>query len=75
MYIKPLSTIIDSHSITHHSFADDFQLHMSAHLDNISDLLHSLKSCISDTMACTTASKLMPNDKKTGLMLVISAYL
>ena len=30
MYIKPLSAIIDSHSITHHSFADDIQLLMSA---------------------------------------------
>ena len=28
-YIKPLSAIIDSHSITHHSFADDLQLQMS----------------------------------------------
>ena len=26
MYIKPLSSIIDSHSIIHHSFADDLQL-------------------------------------------------
>ena len=30
MYIKPLSAIIDSHSIIHHSFADDLQLQMSA---------------------------------------------
>ena len=30
MYIKPLSAIIDSHSIKHHSFADDLQLQMSA---------------------------------------------
>ena len=30
MYIKPLSAIIDSHSIIHHSFADDSQLQMSA---------------------------------------------
>ena len=29
-YIKPLSAIIDSHSIIHHSFADDLQLQMSA---------------------------------------------
>ena len=29
MYIKPLSAIIDSHSIIHHSFADDLQLQMS----------------------------------------------
>ena len=30
MYIKPLSAIIDSHSIIHHSFTDDLQLQMSA---------------------------------------------
>ena len=30
MYIKPLSAIIDSHSIIHHSIADDLQLQMSA---------------------------------------------
>ena len=32
MYIKPLSAIIYSHSITHHSLADDLQLQMSAPL-------------------------------------------
>ena len=40
MYIKPLSAIIDSHSIIHHSFADDLQLQMSAPSDRISELLH-----------------------------------
>ena len=30
IYIKPLSAIIDSHSIIHNSFADDLQLQMSA---------------------------------------------
>ena len=39
MYIKPLSAIIDSHSIIHHSFADDLQLQMSAPPDRISELL------------------------------------
>ena len=48
MYIKPLSAIIDSHSITHHSFADDLQSQMSASPDRISELLHSMQSCISD---------------------------
>ena len=36
MYIKPLSAIIDSHSIIHHSFADDLQLQMSAPPDGTS---------------------------------------
>ena len=30
MYIKPLSAIIDSHTIIHHLFADDLQLQMYA---------------------------------------------
>ena len=46
MYIKPLSAIIDSHSIIHYSFADDLQLQMSAPPDRISELLHSMQSCI-----------------------------
>ena len=43
MYIKLLSAIIDSHSIIHHSFADDLQLQMSAPPDRISELLHSMQ--------------------------------
>ena len=46
MCTKPLSVIIDSHSIIHHSFADDLQLQMSAPPDRISELLHSIQSCI-----------------------------
>ena len=44
MYIKPLSAIIDSHSIMRHSFADDMQLQMSAPPDRISQLLRSMYS-------------------------------
>ena len=72
MYIKPLSAIIDSHSITHHSFADDLQLQMSAPPDRISDLLHSMQSCISDVKAWATANMLKLNDNKTELILVTS---
>ena len=72
MYIKPLSAIIDSHSIIHHSFADDLQLQMSAPPDIISELLHSMQSCISDVKALATANMLKLNDNKTELMLVSS---
>ena len=72
MYIKPLSAIIDSHSIIHHSFADDLQLQMSAPPDRISELLHSMQSCISDVKAWATANMLKLNDSKTKLMLVTS---
>ena len=72
MYIKPLSAIIDSHSIIHHSFADDLQLQTSAPPDRISELLHSMQSCISDVKAWATANMLKLNDNKTKLMLVTS---
>ena len=72
MYIKPLSAIIDSHSIIHHSFADDLQLLMSAPPDGMSELLHSIQSCISDVKAWATANMLTLNESKTELMLVTS---
>ena len=72
MYIKPLSANIDSHSIIHHSFADDLQIQMSAPPDNISYLLHSMQSRISDVKAWATANMLKLNDNKTEQMLVTS---
>ena len=65
IYIKPLSAIIDSYSIIHHSFADDLQLQMSAPPDIISDLLHSMQSCISDVKAWATVNMLKLNNNKT----------
>ena len=64
----PLST----HTIIHHSFADDLQLQMSAPPDRISELLHSMQSCISDVKVWATANMLKLNDSKTELMLVTS---
>ena len=72
MYIKPLSAIIDSHSITHHSFADDLQLQMSAAPDEISELLHSKQSYIGDVKAWATANMLRLNYNTTELILVTS---
>ena len=64
----PLST----HTIIHHSFADDFQLQMSAPPDGIFELLHSIHSCISSVKALATGIMLKFNDNETELMLVIS---
>ena len=43
-----MSTITESHAITHHSFDDDLQLQLSAPPDIISDILHSMQAFISD---------------------------
>ena len=65
MHIKPLSPIIDSHSIIHYSFSDYLQLQMSAPPDKICKLLHSMQSCISDVEAWATANMLKLSDNKT----------
>ena len=72
MHIKPLSAIIDSHCIIHHSSADDLLIQMSAPTDKISELLHSMQSCIGDVKAFATANMPKLNDNKTELMLVTS---
>ena len=72
MYIKPLSAIIESHSIIHHSFADDLQLQMSSPPDRISELLHSKQSCLRDVKAWATVNMHKLNDNKTELILVTS---
>ena len=45
---------------------------MSAPPDRISELLHSMQSCISDVKAWATANMLKLNDNKTKLTLVTS---
>ena len=72
MYIKPLSAIIDSHSVMHHSFVDDLQSQMSAPPSKIFELFHSMQSCICDVKVWATANMLKLSDKKTELMLVTS---
>ena len=45
---------------------------MYAPPDRISEILHSMQSCISDVRAWVTANMLKFNDNKTNLMLVTS---
>ena len=58
MHIEPLSAIIDSHSIMHYSFADDLQSQMSDSMDRISELLHTILSCMSDVKAWASVNML-----------------
>ena len=55
-----------THTIIHHSFADDLQIQMSAPSDEVSELLHSMQSCIGDVKALATVNMLKLNDNKTS---------
>ena len=72
MYIKPMATIIDNHSIMHYLFVDDLKIQMSAPPDKISMLLHTMLSCKSDISAWKIDNMIKLKDNKTELMLVTS---
>ena len=61
-----------THTTIHHSFADDLQLQMSFPPDGISELLHSMQSCVGDVNGWATVNMLKVNDNKTEFMLVTS---
>ena len=71
MHIKTLFAIIDSHSIIHHTFADELQLQMTAPPDKMSEPLNSMQSYICDVKALATANIFKLNFN-TELMLVAS---
>ena len=60
------------HNLTLHSRADDLQLQMSAPPDKISELFHSMQSCMGDVKPWAIANMLNFNDYTTELMLVTS---
>ena len=65
MYSRPLSSLIDSHSILNQSFADDTQLYTSCRPSDIDSSIATLQSCITDVKSWMTESKLKLNDDKT----------
>ena len=69
----PLSTVIERHSILHHSYADDTQLQNSAALDRLPDLIDSMRLCIDEIKDWMTDNKLKPNDDKTEVMIISSS--
>ena len=68
-----LSTVIERHSILHHSYADDTQLQNSATPDRLPNLIDSMRLCIDDIKDWMTDNKLKRNDDKTEVMITSSS--
>ena len=71
LYTTPLSTVIERHSILHHSYADDTQLQNSATPDRLPNLIDSMRLCIDDIKDWMTDNQLKLNDDKTEVMIMI----
>ena len=71
IYFSPCILILCLPLLTH-TLSYTIHLLMTAPPDRISELLHSMQSCISDVKSLATANMLKLNDNKTELMLVTS---
>ena len=63
--------VIDSHSVLHHSFADDSQLQKSAPPQQLDEVIQSMQECIHDVKLWMTHNKLKVklNDKTEALII------
>ena len=50
LYTAPLSNVMDSHSVLHHSFADDTQLQKSAPPQQVHELIQFMQECVHDAI-------------------------
>ena len=72
LYTAPLSTVIEKHSVLHHSYADDSQLQKSAPPHQTPDLFLSMQNCIDHIKSWMILNKLKLNDAKTEAMIISS---
>ena len=72
LYTYPLFTIVNAHLLSHHSFSDDNQLYITGPESEISSLVSSTQSCISQLKSWMTVNKLKFNEDKTEMILISS---
>ena len=72
LYAYPLFTIVNTHLLSHHSFSDDNQLYITEPASEISNLVSSTQSCISQLKSRMTVNKLKLNEDKTEIILISS---
>ena len=65
LYTKPRSNLIELHSISSQSFADDTQLLDSCHPDHLDTTVQRMQNCISEVKSRMDGNKLELNDNKT----------
>ena len=70
LYTHPISEIVSYCSLSHQSFSDDNQLYKSGNVPQLSKIIHSTQSCVSDAKAWMTNHQLQLNDDKTEMILI-----
>lgn len=70
LYTYPVSNIVKSHCLSHHSFSDDNQIYVSGPISDVQNLVTSTQSCISELKSWMDVNKLKLNEDKTEMILI-----
>ena len=65
LYTKPLSNLIERHSVSSQPFADDTKLLDSCHTDHLYTTVQSMRNCIFEVKLWMDCNKLKLNNTKT----------
>ncbi|KAK7096607.1 hypothetical protein V1264_005883 [Littorina saxatilis] len=69
MYTKPVSALIQNHSVSNQSFADDTQLYKPSSPAETHAAIQTIQTCILDVKSWMVENKLKLNDDKTEALL------
>ena len=72
MYTAPLGTLLASHKMNYHFYADDATVYLSFEAREIDDAFERMQNCVLDVKNCMAALKLSMNKDKTDLILISS---
>ena len=70
LYTKPLSSVIQTHNLNHHLYADDTHIYLSLATPDTTCSLNQLRHCLHDIFHWMTGSKLKLNANKTEFLII-----
>ena len=70
LYTTPLSSVIQSHNLDHHIYADDTQIYVSLTTPDICRSLNQLRDCLQDVSLWMKNSKLKLNADNTEFFII-----
>ena len=72
LYTQPIASIVNGHSLSHHSFSFDNQIYISRPRTEIPYMVQSIENCVSDLKCWMTQNKLKLNEEKTEMIWLTS---
>ena len=70
LYTTPLSSVIQSHNLDHHLYADDTQIYVSLTTPDTCRSLNQLRDCLQDVSLWIKNSKVKLNADKTEFLII-----